>query len=46
MSEKGGWVYILANHPKGVIYTGVTANLIRRITQHRTGETPGFAKSL
>ena len=33
----GGWVYIVANKPHGTIYTGVTANLIERIAQHRSG---------
>lgn len=31
----GGWVYIVANKPGGMIYTGVTANLAERINQHR-----------
>lgn len=31
----GGWVYILASKPGGMIYTGVTAYLAERITQHR-----------
>lgn len=30
----GGWVYIVANKPGGMIYTGVTAYLAERITQH------------
>ena len=34
---QGGWVYIVANKPHGVIYTGVTANLAERIAQHRGG---------
>jgi putative endonuclease len=33
----GGWVYIVANKPHGVVYTGVTANLAERIAQHRSG---------
>jgi putative endonuclease len=33
----GGWVYIVANKPHGVIYTGVTADLAERIAQHRSG---------
>jgi putative endonuclease len=35
----GGWVYIVANKPHGVIYTGVTAHLVERIAQHRSGES-------
>ena len=32
---KGGWVYILTNKPRGVIYIGVTADLRQRYWQHR-----------
>ena len=35
-------VYIMANHRNGTLYTGVTANLIARATQHRTAAIPGF----
>ena len=31
------WTYILANKPNGVLYIGVTANLARRMMQHRAG---------
>jgi putative endonuclease len=34
--------YILASRPRGTIYIGVTAGLITRIYQHRSGEIPGF----
>ncbi len=44
MRQKGGWVYILTNRPNGILYIGVTADLIRRIAQHRTGEIAGFAQ--
>jgi putative endonuclease len=30
-------VYLLANRKNGVIYTGVTSNLLQRIHQHREG---------
>ena len=34
--ERGGWIYIMTNRPRGVLYIGVTADLILRIHQHRT----------
>lgn len=40
----GGWVYILCNKPHGVLYIGVTADLARRIVQHRTGEGGSFTR--
>jgi putative endonuclease len=44
MIMKGGWVYIVTNHPNGVLYTGVTSDLVRRVGQHRLGEIDGFTK--
>ncbi|HEX8512870.1 MAG TPA: GIY-YIG nuclease family protein [Allosphingosinicella sp.] len=40
----GGWVYILCNKPHGVIYVGVTADLARRVWQHRNGEGGKFTR--
>jgi len=37
-------VYILANKPRGVLYIGVTSNLVQRIWQHREGLADGFTK--
>ena len=37
-------VYILASHPDGTLYTGVTAKLRERVWQHRTGVAGGFTK--
>jgi putative endonuclease len=36
------FVYILANRRYGVLYVGVTNNLLRRITEHRQKIVPGF----
>ncbi|MCW2285560.1 putative endonuclease [Rhodoblastus acidophilus] len=41
---KGGWVYIVTNRPNGILYTGVTADLARRIYEHRTGAGAGFTQ--
>ncbi|NND82893.1 MAG: GIY-YIG nuclease family protein [Gammaproteobacteria bacterium] len=42
--QKHGYVYILSNPGRTVLYTGVTSNLIRRIHQHKTKSAPGFTK--
>ncbi len=44
MYQKGGWVYIVTNRPNGVLYIGVTSDLVRRIAQHRAGEIAGFTQ--
>ena len=36
------YVYILTNRRYGVLYVGVTNNLLRRIAQHRAKAVPGF----
>ena len=40
----GGWLYIMADRYRGAIYTGVTADLPRRMVQHRTGQGSKFVK--
>ncbi|WP_417317702.1 GIY-YIG nuclease family protein [Erythrobacter aureus] len=40
----GGWVYIMSNRRDGVLYIGVTADLSRRIDQHRRGEGSSFCR--
>jgi putative endonuclease len=40
----GGYVYILASAPNGILYVGVTNDLVRRIYEHRNGLIPGFTK--
>ena len=39
-----GWVYLLTNRPNGILYIGVTDDLIRRIWEHREGVVEGFTK--
>jgi putative endonuclease len=36
-------VYILTNKARGVLYTGVTSNLIRRLWQHKHKQIDGFS---
>ncbi|WKK82147.1 GIY-YIG nuclease family protein [Marivirga arenosa] len=44
MTAKGGYVYIVSNYNRTVLYTGVTANLARRSYQHKFGEGSEFTK--
>ena len=37
----GGCVYIMASGPFGTLYTGVTANLTKRVWQHQESENDG-----
>ena len=41
-----GYVYILTNYNKTVLYTGVTNNLQRRLYEHRIGSNDSFTKLL
>lgn len=42
--KKGGWVYIMASGAHGTLYIGVTADLARRVTQHREGKGSEFCR--
>ena len=41
----GGYIYILSNKPNGILYVGVTNDLVRRIHEHREGVVKGFSKT-
>jgi putative endonuclease len=40
----GGYIYILTNRPNGILYVGVTNDLVRRVFEHRSGLIDGFTK--
>ncbi len=42
--EKGGFLYILTTRKNTALYIGVTANLEKRIWEHKNGVVKGHAK--
>ena len=38
------WVYILAGHKNGTLYTGVTNNLARRLEEHSSNVGSAFTR--
>jgi len=43
--EKAGYVSIMASRRNGTIYRGVTSNLPKRVSEHRSGIIGGFTKT-
>ncbi|MDX1672984.1 MAG: GIY-YIG nuclease family protein [Balneolaceae bacterium] len=41
---KKGYVYILSNFKRNVLYTGVTSDIVKRIWEHRMGNGSVFTK--
>jgi putative endonuclease len=40
----GYFVYVLASRYRGTIYVGVTNDLGRRLSEHKSGAVPGFTR--
>ncbi len=38
------YVYMMTNRKHGTLYVGVTNDLVRRLHEHRLGQSPGFTK--
>ena len=41
---KAFYVYIMTNRSRVVLYTGITNNLVRRVSQHQNGDIERFTK--
>ena len=42
MIVKGGYIYIISNYTRTVLYTGVTSDLFNRIYEHKNGIGSAF----
>jgi putative endonuclease len=40
----GGFIYILTNRPNGILYVGVTNDIVRRVFEHSSGAADGFTR--
>lgn len=41
---KKGFVYMMSNKKDGVLYIGVTSDIVKRIYEHKNGFVDGFTK--
>jgi len=41
---RGGFVYLMSNRRDGTLYTGVTADLTRRVHEHKCGFGSAFVR--
>lgn len=42
-NQKSFYVYIMSN-PAGITYVGMTNDIARRVSEHKSGVLPGFAR--
>jgi putative endonuclease len=40
--QRGGATYIMTNNYNRVLYVGVTSDLVKRVSEHKTHAIPGF----
>lgn len=43
--DRSYFVYILANRRRGVLYVGMTSDLVQRLAEHKGKVVPGFTKT-
>ena len=43
--KKQFYVYILANKRNGILYLGVTSNIVQRVWQHKNSMVAGFTRN-
>ena len=43
--DKPSYVYMLASHPYGTLYIGVTSDLIKRVWQHKEAAVQSFTRT-
>lgn len=41
---KKGFVYMMSNKQDGVLYIGVTSDIVKRVYEHKNGFVDGFTK--
>ncbi|MBN1942155.1 MAG: GIY-YIG nuclease family protein [Phycisphaerae bacterium] len=44
MRDHNYYMYMMANRTNRVLYIGMTNNLERRVSEHQSGEFPGFTR--
>lgn len=44
MASRYYYVYILSNFRRTTLYTGITSNLIKRVSEHKNNLADGFTK--